>query len=228
MRPTLFFGSVLRLDRFIATCQVTDDNSLIPIGVGFKNVDMILFGDEGIIEERHVSGQIILGGNQLMEGYVNNLEIDQSIFVKINGKSFYQTGDFGYYDGKGDMVFEGRRDRRVKVNGNRFSLTTIHKALSSIGNISYAYVSAVTLNNSTFVVAAMTLFDQSNPEDDYKKIRSEIKSVLPNFMLPKYMFLFDRLPYKSSQKVDEKAVQSTIENAISGVLAISATSFVKI
>jgi len=74
----------------------------------------------------------------------------------------------------------------------------------------------------------MTLFDQSNPEDDYKKIRSEIKSVLPNFMLPKYMFLFDRLPYKSSQKVDEKAVQSTIENAISGVLAISATSFVKI
>jgi len=204
---------------------------LIPIGVGFKNVSMVLLGDDGIIKDSQTSGQILLGGNQLMEGYIENLEINRDLFIYLDGKCFYPTGDFGYIDERGQMVFEGRRDRRVKVNGNRFSLTTVYKALIGIDNISYAYVNTAGESENPFIVAAITVSDAFAEEDEksvFSAIRAELRTKLANFMLPKYLFLIESLPYKPSQKVDEKAIETNIGVAMNDGRLLTATSFIKI
>lgn len=202
--------------------------TLIPIGVGFKNVEMIIVDDGRVVSESQRSGQILLGGNQLMEGYVCGLKIDREVFVEVAGKHYYPTGDFGYYDDGKNLVYEGRRDRRVKVNGNRFSLTTVYEALTSIDGVSYGYVGTATKDEVTFVVAALTMDTIESSEASFKRIRDILKSKLANYMLPRYLFLFESLPYKPSQKVDEKAIAEIIDTRVAKGAAVSTTSFVRI
>lgn len=202
--------------------------TLIPIGVGFKNVEMIIVDEGNVVSESHQSGQILLGGNQLMEGYVCGHKIDQEVFVEVSGKQYYPTGDFGYYDHGKNVVFEGRRDRRVKINGNRFSLTTVYEALTGIDGVSYGYVGTATKDEVTFIVAALTLGTDELPEVSFKRIREILKAKLSNYMLPRYLFLFESLPCKHSQKVDEKAIAEIIETTVAKGAAVSTTTFIRI
>ncbi len=205
-------------------------DSLIPIGLGFKNVDMVLLGDDGAIAESNTTGQILLGGNQLMEGYVDSLEIDQSVFLDIDGKRYYPTGDFGFYDDHNNMVFEGRRDQRVKLNGNRFSLTTIYSALSNIDGVSYAFVNTARKGEELFIIAAVTLTEQAEQgsKSAFDVIRAALKGKLANFMLPRHIFLFKELPYKHSQKADEKTITLRIAKLIEEKDVLPTTTFVNV
>ncbi|MFX5747594.1 hypothetical protein ABTE19_21965, partial [Acinetobacter baumannii] len=55
-------------------------------------------------------------------------------------KKFFKTGDIGYYNEEGNIIFLGRKDTQVKIRGLRIELGEIEYCLRNIPDIKDAAV----------------------------------------------------------------------------------------
>lgn len=97
------------------------DNKL-SIGKPFKNI----FCKIDILDKKNVSGELLLKGKQIFEGYINSME---KPFIKINKSIYYRTGDiFKFIDGK--YFYIGRLNNYIKVKGFRVNLEFLENQLT--------------------------------------------------------------------------------------------------
>jgi long-subunit acyl-CoA synthetase (AMP-forming) len=89
-------------------------------------------------------GEIYIGGPELMSGYYKQPELTSKVLRRhenIPDKPLlYKTGDLGYWDQNGEVVFVGRGDFQVKIRGQRLELGKIEAVVSSIDGISSSLV----------------------------------------------------------------------------------------
>ena len=88
------------------------------LGIPLFNVDArIVDIDTG--EERPVgeTGEIVLRGPQVMQGYWNRPDATAEAFMEIGGERFFRTGDLGFMDDEGYFYFADRLKRMVNVSG---------------------------------------------------------------------------------------------------------------
>ena len=72
------------------------------------------------------AGELLVAGDSLMTGYWNRSEAtERAMYRDASGTRFYRTGDFVRHNAQGDLMFLGRRDRQVKVQGRRIQLDEI-------------------------------------------------------------------------------------------------------
>ncbi|NMM36673.1 MAG: long-chain fatty acid--CoA ligase [Glaciimonas sp.] len=62
-------------------------------------------------------GEIIVHGPQVMLGYWNNPEANETTFVEIDGKRFLRTGDLGLVDEDGYFFMKDRLKRMINASG---------------------------------------------------------------------------------------------------------------
>ncbi|QKF64111.1 acyl-[ACP]--phospholipid O-acyltransferase [Campylobacter corcagiensis] len=72
------------------------------------------------------SGLILVAGHQVMKGYY---ESDKEWRVKIDGFTYYNTGDIGYVDERGFIFITDRLSRFAKVGGEMISLAAVEESL---------------------------------------------------------------------------------------------------
>jgi long-chain-fatty-acid--[acyl-carrier-protein] ligase len=72
-------------------------------------------------------GMIMVKGNNVFRGYTDSAL--ESPFVRINGDSYYKTGDLGYVDADGYLFITGRLKRFIKIAGEMISLPAVENAL---------------------------------------------------------------------------------------------------
>lgn len=65
----------------------------------------------------HETGEIIIHGPQVFEGYWQDAEKTRAAFVEIDGKSFFRSGDLGYKDEEGFFFFADRLKRMINASG---------------------------------------------------------------------------------------------------------------
>ncbi|CAM3881213.1 non-ribosomal peptide synthetase [Vibrio aquimaris] len=121
----------------LATHYVIDQENYrnlksLPIGQPFSGTVIEVLDEhmqplpDGEVGEIYISG---IG----MCRYLNH---DNSSFIPCDsGAVAYQSGDFGYIDSNGDIVFEGRRDEQVKISGIRLSLSEIENQILKTNDI---------------------------------------------------------------------------------------------
>src|SRR5690606_36604045 len=80
------------------------------------------------------SGELWLGGDQVMLGYVNNLEKTQEALINFEGPLYYRTGDIAFEDEKGQVYITGRMDDTIKYKGYRINLLDID---SYVGKLAF-------------------------------------------------------------------------------------------
>lgn len=56
--------------------------------------------------EQGQSGLILIGGTQIMQGYLNHPEHTAEVVLERDGITWYVTGDRGWLDGDGFLVLE--------------------------------------------------------------------------------------------------------------------------
>jgi non-ribosomal peptide synthetase component F len=81
-----------------------------------------------------ISGEMYIGGEGLARGYQGRADLTAERFVPHPfsvepGERLYRTGDRGRYRANGEIEFEGRLDRQVKVRGYRVELGEIESVL---------------------------------------------------------------------------------------------------
>jgi fatty-acyl-CoA synthase len=64
-----------------------------------------------------VTGEIIMRGEQIFQGYWNRPEATAEAFVEVDGQRFFRSGDLGYYDEEGYFFLVDRVKRMINASG---------------------------------------------------------------------------------------------------------------
>jgi acyl-[acyl-carrier-protein]-phospholipid O-acyltransferase/long-chain-fatty-acid--[acyl-carrier-protein] ligase len=78
------------------------------------------------------SGLILIGGTQLMQGYLEDAEKTASVISIMDGIRWYHTGDKGRLDVDGFLIIEDRFARFAKIGGEMISLTAVETAIEPL------------------------------------------------------------------------------------------------
>ncbi|KAJ0964374.1 hypothetical protein J5N97_029496 [Dioscorea zingiberensis] len=196
--------------------------SSVPIGIPLSNCEIGLVGKS---DELNV-GEIYVGGACLMAGYLG--ENNHGHPNEADGSSLFRTGDFARRLQNGDLIFLGRKDRIVKVNGQLVALEEIENTLCEHpGVVEAAATLYRTPNDVSHLVSYVVLkgskvlseIDISHVDGRHgnKELVSSIKSWMtkkvPPTMVPSYYFFIESLPRTATGKVDYALLPSLTSTA---------------
>lgn len=188
-----------------------EELSTVPIGIPISGCEAYLVGEDISSEgEIYVSGVCVACG-YMGDSYMNSMEYvkvrEESFFgitnVGSGSRYFYKTGDFARRLKSGDLVFTGRKDRLVKVNGQRISLEEIENVLREHFNVIDA---AVILREPSREDPLLEAYIVTKEKDEHFQFSSSIRNWMvikvPLVMIPRKIFCIKSLPMSSTGKVD--------------------------
>ncbi len=176
------------------------DEDALPIGIPFKNTDILLLDGDKLITEPGVKGEICVRGTSLAHGYYNNPEKTAEAFCqnplnKVYPELIYRTGDLAKYGEDGLIYFVSRKDYQIKHMGHRIELSEVEIAVNSLPYIE-AGCCIYDKKNEQIV-----LFYQSEKECE-REIMLDGCKLLPKYMMPNRMIHFTSLPMTKNAKID--------------------------
>jgi len=121
--------------------DLSSENS-IPIGSPLPGCEVSIENTQGQSVPAGETGELILRGKQVCRGYINtnNAQSAQTL-----DKREYRSGDLGYINQNGALVFVARKDHQVKINGYRIEPGEVEHALLQLENVKQAVVKALAL-----------------------------------------------------------------------------------
>ena len=174
----------------------------IPIGIPFPNERILLLDEKKKeINESNKSGEICVVGTALGLGYYNNPEQTNKAFEQNpNQKNYieyiYHTGDLGYYNNDGELMFNGRKDFQIKYQGHRIELEEIDKAIMSCDEI---VRSCVIFDEEKSKLYGFYIGDISTGD-----LSTKLNKILPVYMIPTKLIQLDEFPLTKNGKIDRK------------------------
>ena len=178
------------------------------IGRPVKGVNVYVVDKDLDLLPPGLIGEIVVSGNNLATGYVNQGALTAEKFVTLphdSAERAYRTGDMGYINHHNELVFAGRNDDQVQVRGFRVETSEIVSVLTA----------------HTLVDQAVVLFDDRQqqlcawvtPEltvEQLATIKQSLVEQLPAYMVPPYLVSCPSFPYTVNDKVDHKALLATV------------------
>ena len=176
----------------------------VPIGRPFPNEHVFLLdGEDRLVQEPDVEGEVCVRGTALALGYYRNPEQNAAHFVQnpLNPnypERIYRTGDLARYNDRGELVFSGRKDFQIKYMGHRIELEEIERAMNAIDGVE----------------RACCLFDEKRSRlkgfyvgtIDKDTLHASMKKDMPAFMVPGILRQVEAMPLTKNGKIDRKAL----------------------
>ncbi|MFI6078146.1 amino acid adenylation domain-containing protein [Actinoplanes sp. NPDC051343] len=137
-----------------------------------------------------VLGELYVAGEGLAHGYLRRTGLTADRFVANPygppGSRMYRTGDLGRRDRWGTLRLAGRADGQVKVRGFRVELGEVEAALGQPG--------AVVVRDGRLIAYVV------GPD------RTDLRSKIPDYMIPAAVVEVDALPRTTAGKLDVAAL----------------------
>lgn len=183
-------------------------NDIINIGKTFVNSGLLLLDDnDQIIKDKDIEGELCLCGSQLTPGYWMNEKENKAKFLDINGERYYRTGDLCYYGDDQNLMYVGRKDFQVKINGFRVELGEIENRYSEISGGRFAVVMPFVNEQDNTELAIII----EGKEYDFKDHKAQLANELPPYELPAKWLFIKSIPLNANGKVDRKAIKKHFE-----------------
>ncbi|MBQ9773139.1 MAG: amino acid adenylation domain-containing protein [Clostridia bacterium] len=183
--------------------RALEEGEAIPIGRPFQNTDLLLIREDGTEAASGETGEIYLRGTCVTLGYYRNPEKTAEAFVQnplqsAYPETVYRTGDLGYCNPHGELVFVCRRDAQIKHMGHRIELGEIESCAM----------------RCEAVTRACCLYDQGaqriclfyTGDADEGALAAHLKQYLPRYMLPAVCERLERMPLTPNGKLDRRAL----------------------
>ena len=180
-------------------------SSSVPIGKPINNTRFYILSDELALQPKGIIGELCISGSGLAKGYLNRPELTNEKFIANpfeEGGRMYKTGDLARWLPDGNMEFLGRRDSQVKIRGYRIEMGEIENELAQQEGVSECVVLVQSFDQNQVIVAYLV----SNIVIDKQKLRLDLSKNLPDYMLPTYFVLVDKIPLTPNGKIDKKAL----------------------
>lgn len=172
----------------------------LPIGFMKPGSEMLVLNDSNNPEE---TGELVIVGDNVSVGYLNNKEKNEAAFYLHNGKRAYKTGDQGYIK-NGMIYFLGRNDNQVKLNGYRIELDEISEVLQKQDHIANAVT--VPLKQGSVVKKIVSFVTLKQGDLNVEDTKLKISKHLPSYMIPSEIIAVKEFPVNSNYKTDKKAL----------------------
>ncbi len=182
----------------------------IVIGRPIANTEIYIVDRDGNPVPAGVPGEIVIGGDGVAKGYLNQPELTAERFVPNRfsidaGARLYRTGDLGRYLRDGRIEFAGRIDHQVKIRGYRIELGEIESTISQHQTIRECVVMArEDVAGDKRLVAYVV--PQAGATFVTKTMREWAKQRLPEYMMPSAFVILEQMPLSPNGKVDRKAL----------------------
>ena len=183
-------------------------NGVISIGKSMKNGQMIIVNNKNLEISEGQQGELCLSGSQLTPGYWNNPEKNKEMFFMDNqGKKYYKTGDICFKDPEGDILFVGRKDFQIKIQGYRVELGEIEfyaqDFLDGTNAVALTYINDIG-NNEIVLFIEKSAFDLT-------LMISHLNSKLPSYMIPTNFLFEPNFPLNINGKIDRNKLKEYIK-----------------
>ncbi|KAJ5437268.1 nonribosomal peptide synthase [Penicillium cf. griseofulvum] len=188
----------------------------------------------GQLQPIGATGELVISGPLVGRGYLN--QPDQQAYIQRPPwaltfklppeERFYRTGDIAYYNIEdGTLRYVGRKDRQVKLHGQRIELQEVEHHVQQYKRDIIAAADIVNMAGSQsgdilalFVTYGVQAISPSQEEHDllalvdegsrvlWKELQQWLGERLPSFMVPTKFILMNRFPITATGKLDRKTL----------------------
>ncbi len=178
-----------------------------PLGKALDGITLTVVDDDGNALPDGAEGEICITGMFDSRYYKDEEKTAYTMRPNPDGTTTVHTGDNGYFNENGDLVFVNRRDWMVKINGQRVETGEIEIIIGGIDGIESAAVKAFTDGaGQTYIAAYYSL--KNGAEVRENEVRTALSAKLPDYMMPRFFVKMDALPKNLSGKLDKTALPS--------------------
>ncbi|MFZ1616241.1 MAG: amino acid adenylation domain-containing protein, partial [Flavobacteriales bacterium] len=181
-------------------------NGILAIGKPMHGTTVAIIGEDRKPVPDGTAGELCLAGPQATSGYWNDPARNAESFIPLGGNfggtPFYRTGDRCQQDADGDLLYLGRVDHQVKVQGFRVELAEVEHHAK--GELDKRNLVAVAVPNAQGNTELVVVVEGGLP--DVTAYIKRLRAVLPPYMVPAKVMQLDRLPLNTNGKIDRPAV----------------------
>ncbi|MGI9355006.1 MAG: non-ribosomal peptide synthetase [Rhizobiaceae bacterium] len=190
-------------------CPRENPAKLIPIGKPVTNTSLQILDENDQPCPVGVPGELHIGGVQLARGYWARENLTQERFVSNPVQDaphdrLYKTGDLARYMPDGDIVYMGRNDFQVKINGVRMELGEIEAAIREQDGVKDVVVVAEENAGNKILIAYVVANEPS--EEKSEQLKAGVGAVCPVFYIPKEIRFLSQMPLSTAGKIDRKVL----------------------
>jgi len=191
----------------ISKDDVFSETKALPIGSAFRNERVFLLDEEDReVTAAGAQGELCVSGTCVAMGYLNDPERTSAAFCRnpLNdswNEIIYRTGDLAYYGEDGLLYFCGRKDFQIKHMGHRIELQEIEMHIHAVEGVTRCC--CVFFKEQEKIVAFY------EGEAEAKTIITELRRVVPAFMIPQVFKNMPRLPITPNGKIDRGLLAKT-------------------
>ncbi|HHS2987753.1 TPA: D-alanine--poly(phosphoribitol) ligase subunit DltA [Staphylococcus argenteus] len=183
------------------TQEVLDQYPTLPVGVERPGARLSTTDE----------GELVIEGQSVSLGYLKNDQKTAEVFNFDNGIRTYHTGDKAKFE-NGQWFIQGRIDFQIKLNGYRMELEEIETQLRQSEFVKEAIVVPVYKNDKVIhlIGAIVPTTEVTDNLEMTKNIKHDLKSRLPEYMIPRKFEWMEQLPLTSNGKIDRKKIAEVI------------------
>jgi amino acid adenylation domain-containing protein len=195
------------------TSRVPPAGGTVPIGTAVNRTSVALLDQELRPVPAGEVGEIYASGAGLARGYAGQPARTAERFLPDPGgppgTRMYQTGDLGRLLPSSDLEFTGRTDEQVKIQSYRVEPSEVRCALERRPGVSQAAVVVRRDDQGRNRLVAHVV--PAGPDADpglAPRLRAELRSELPGYMVPALILEHSALPLTAHGKVDYDALRA--------------------
>lgn len=161
------------------------------------------------------AGMILIGGCQVMKGYLKDPDRTKAAIVMIDGIRYYRTGDKGYLDQDGFLTIVDRYSRFAKLGGEMISLGAVEKKIQDTPVLEGCDYLITTVPDAAKGEKIVLLYQG---EKDPKTVLTELRASnnFPPIMLPSVAFLVEKVPKLGTGKADFTTAKKLARELVEG------------
>ncbi|MEE3339211.1 MAG: MFS transporter [Hallerella sp.] len=149
-------------------------------------------------------GMILIGGCQVMKGYLKDSSHTKDAIIELDGRRWYRTGDKGHLDEDGFLTIVDRYSRFAKLGGEMISLGAVEIRINDTKILEGGDYMVTSIPDSAKGECLVLLYSgvEQEPADVLRALR---KSGIPPLMVPGVAFKIPAIPKLGTGKADFKA-----------------------
>jgi predicted ATP-binding protein involved in virulence len=145
-------------------------------------------------------GLILIGGVQVMKGYLDDPERTADAVLELDGQRWYKTGDKGHQDADGFLTIVDRYSRFAKIGGEMIGLGAVEQQVRDVLKAPELELCAVNLPDAKKGERVVLLIEPGQDADD---LRARLIDAGSNpLMIPAEILTVDAVPKLGSGKTD--------------------------
>ena len=195
---------------------------IVPIGKPIENTGLFVLDKNQNLSPFGAQGELVIGGENVSAGYWRDDHSTAEKFRKcsiFNEKAevLYFSGDLVRWLENGNLEFMGRKDRQVKIRGNRVELAEIERCIrgdKSIKDVVVTTYEPIEAEKNAAAKQLVAFLISSSEQKNTHDLRSRIEKNLSDFMMPAHFEFIEEFPKLANGKLDHDELNRIMQSRI--------------